>query len=80
MSTSCIPDPEPNLLPRPEIATGDGAGRSPTQENRREESQTLNASLNYVLRAMIIDCTLASSSWVPDRPKYYFSLHGTLLP
>jgi hypothetical protein len=36
--------------------------------------------LNQALEAVFVNQALASMSQVPDKPKYYFSLHGTLAP
>jgi hypothetical protein len=36
--------------------------------------------LNQALGAVFDNYALASTSWVPNKPKYYFSLRGTLPP
>jgi hypothetical protein len=40
----------------------------------------IDKSLNQPLEAVFINYALASTSRVPDKPKYYFSLRGMLPP
>jgi hypothetical protein len=57
-----------------------GASRPHTKESRREKTVNDRKSLNQALEAVFVNHALASTSQMPDKPKYYFSLHGTLPP
>jgi hypothetical protein len=80
MSTMYEEGLEPNLrLPAPHSRTD--RSRQATYEGKPQR-KTINdrKSLNQVLKAALVDHVLASTSWAPDKPKYYFSLRGTLPP
>jgi hypothetical protein len=58
----------------------EGAGGPRMKESRREKPQTIRKPLNQALEAAFVNYVLASTSRVPDKPKYYFSLRGMLPP
>jgi hypothetical protein len=69
---------EPNLhLPAPCSQTG--RSRQAAYEGKPQR-KTVNDRklLNQAWEAVLVNHVLASMSWVPDKPKYYFSLRGTL--
>jgi hypothetical protein len=71
---------EPNLhllAPRSRM----GRSRQTTYEGKPQR-KTVNDRklLNQVWGAVFVNHTLACTSRVPDKPKYYFSLRGTLPP
>jgi hypothetical protein len=80
MSTTYEEGLKPNLhLPAPRSwidrsrqATYEGKPQRKTVNDRK--------SLNQALKAVLINHALASTSRVPDKLKYYFSLRGTLPP
>jgi hypothetical protein len=80
MSTTYEEGLEPNLhlsAPRSQM----DRSRQATYEGKPQR-KTVNDRklLNQALKAVLVNHALASTSWVPDKPKYYFSLHGTLPP
>jgi hypothetical protein len=80
MSTTYEEGLEPNLhLPAPRSRTD--RSRQATYEGK-PQSKTINnrKSLNQALKAALINHASASTSRVPDKLKYYFSLRGTLPP
>jgi hypothetical protein len=80
MSTTYEEGLEPNLhLPAPCIQTD--RSRQATYEGKPQR-KTVNDRklLNQALEAMFVNHALASMSRVPNKPKYYFSLRGTLPP
>jgi hypothetical protein len=71
---------KPNLhLPAPRSRTD--RSRQATYEGKTQR-ETVNDRklLNQAWEAVFVDHALASTSRVPDKLKYYFSLHGTLPP
>jgi hypothetical protein len=71
---------KPNLhLPAPRSRTG--RSRQATYEGKPQR-KTVNDRklLNQAWGAVFVNHTLACTSQVPDKPKYYFSLCGTLPP
>jgi hypothetical protein len=80
MSTTYEEGLEPNLhlsalrsrTDRSRQATYEGKPQSITVNNRK--------SLNQALKVVLVNHALASTSRVPDRPKYYSSLRGMLPP
>jgi hypothetical protein len=68
----------PTSIPRLHEAGRIGAGRPHTKESRREKPQMIKS--HSTKRAVLVNHALASSSRVPNRPKYYFSPRGTLPP
>jgi hypothetical protein len=80
MSTTYEEGLEPNLhlsalrsrMDRSRQATYEGKPQRKTINDRK--------SHNQVLEAVFVNHALASTSWVPNKPKYYFSLCGTLPP
>jgi hypothetical protein len=80
MSTMYEVGLEPNLhLPAPRSQTD--RSRQATYEGKPQR-KTINdrMSLNQALKTVLVNHALASSSRAPDKPKYYFSLRGTLPP
>jgi hypothetical protein len=80
MSTTYEEGLEPNLhllAPRSRM----GRSRQATYEGKPQR-KTVNDRklLNQAWEAVFVNHALACMSWVPDKPKYYFSLHGTLPP
>jgi hypothetical protein len=80
MSTTYEEGLEPNLhLPAPRCRTG--RSRQATCEGKPQR-KTVNDRklLNQAWEAVLVNHMLACMSRVPDKPKYYFSLRGTLPP
>jgi hypothetical protein len=80
MSTTYEEGLEPNLhLPAPRSRTD--RSRQATYEGKPQR-KTVNdrKPLNQALEAVFVNHALASTSRVPDKPKYYLSLRGTLPP
>jgi hypothetical protein len=80
MSTTCEEGLEPNLrLPAPRSRTD--RSLQATYEGK-PQGKTVNdrKPLNQALGAVFVNYALASTSRVPDKPKYYFSLCSTLPP
>jgi hypothetical protein len=80
MSTTYEEGLEPNLhLPAPRSRTD--RSRQATYGGKPQR-KTVNdrKSLNQALKAVRVNHALARMSRVPDKPKYYFSLCGTLPP
>jgi hypothetical protein len=80
MSTTYEEGLEPNLhLPAPHSRTG--MSRQATYGGKPQR-KTVNDRklLNQAGEVVFVNHALACSSWVPDKPKYYFSLRGTLPP
>jgi hypothetical protein len=80
MSTTYEEGLEPNVhLPAPHSRTD--RSRQATYEGKPQR-KTVNDRklLNQALEVVFVNHALASTSRVPDGPKYYFSLRGTLPP
>jgi hypothetical protein len=80
MSTTYEESLEPNLhLPAPRSRTG--RSRQATYEGKPQR-KTVNDRklLNQAGEAVFANHALACTSRVPNKPKYYFSLRGTLPP
>jgi hypothetical protein len=79
MSTTYEEGLEPNLhLPAPHSRTG--RSRQATYEGKPQRETVNNKLLNQAWEAVFVNHALACMSRVPDKPKYYFSLHDTLPP
>jgi hypothetical protein len=80
MSTAYEEGIEPNLhLPAPRSRTD--RSRQATYEGKPQRKIVNDRkSLNQALETVFVNYALASMSRVPDKPKYYFSLRGTLPP
>jgi hypothetical protein len=80
MSTTCEFGLEPNLRP-PAPRSRTGRSQQATYAGKPQGKTTNDKkSLNKALKTVLVNYALASLSRVPDRPKYYFSPHGTLPP
>jgi hypothetical protein len=80
MSTTHEEGLEPNLhLPAPRSRMG--RSQQATCEGKPQR-ETVNDRklLNQAWEAVFVNHALACTSQVPDKPKYYFSLRGTLPP
>jgi hypothetical protein len=80
MSTTYEEGLEPNLhLLAPSSRMG--RSRQATYEGKPQR-KTVNDRklLNQAPKAVFINHALVCMSWVPDKPKYYFLLCGTLPP
>jgi hypothetical protein len=79
-STTYEEGPEPNLhLSAPRSRTD--RSRQATYEGKPQRKTVNDRKLfNQAWEAVFVNHALASMSRVPDKPKYYFSLRGTLPP
>jgi hypothetical protein len=80
MSTTYEEGIKPNLhLPAPRSRTD--RSRQATYEGKPQRKTANDRKLlNQALEAVFVNYALASMSRVPDKPKTYFSLRGTLPP
>jgi hypothetical protein len=71
---------EPNLHP-PAPSSQTGRSRQATYEGKPQRKTVNNReSLNQAPEAVLVSHALVCMSRAPDKPKYYFSLRGTLPP
>jgi hypothetical protein len=71
---------EPNLH-LPALSSRTGRSRQATYEGKPQRKTVNDRKLhNQAPEAVFVNHTLVCTSRVPDKPKYYFSLRGTLPP
>jgi hypothetical protein len=80
MSTTYEEGLEPNLHLPVSCSRTDRSRQATYKGKPQRKIVNDRKSLNQALKVVLVNHALAGMSRVPDKPKYYFSLRGTLPP